>query len=252
MLLARVGSGRLMDHFESTQWSLVLAAAQQVSPEARQALSELCRKYWLPLYGYVRRRVPDLHEAQDLTQEFFCRVLDRNLFAAARPERGRFRAFLLTALKHFLVNEWEKSNALKRGGGQVPFRLDFEDGESRLSHVATNDDSPERQFDRQWATALLDQVLARLRAEFRNSDQERHFDELKMFLAGGRDLPDGYARAAESLGMTADAVRVAAHRLRQRYRELLRNEIAQTVAQPTDVEDEIRDLFQILGGASSS
>lgn len=235
-----------MDHFESTQWSLVVAAGQRVSPEAQQALSELCHKYWLPLYGYVRRRVHDLHEAQDLTQEFFCRVLDRNLFAAAQPERGRFRAFLLTSLKHFLVNEREKANALKRGGGQVPFMLDFADGESRLSHIATVDDSPERQFDRQWATALLDQVLSRLRAEFREAGQERQFDELKSFLAGGRDQPDGYARAGESLGMTADAVRVAAHRLRQRYRELLRNEISQTVAQAGDVDDEIRDLFQVL------
>lgn len=238
-----------MDHFESTQWSLVVAAGQRVSPEAQQALSELCRKYWLPLYGYVRRRVPDLHEAQDLTQEFFCRVLDRNLFAAAHPERGRFRAFLLTSLKHFLVNEREKANALKRGGGQVPFTLDFVDGESRLSHVAADDDSPERQFDRQWATALLDQVLSRLRAEFREAGQERQFDELKPFLAGGRDQPDGYTQAAASLGMTPDAVRVAAHRLRQRYRELLRSEIAQTVAQAGDVDDEIRDLFQILSGS---
>lgn len=238
-----------MDHFESTQWSLVVAAAQRVSPEARQALSELCRKYWLPLYGYVRRRVPDLHEAQDLTQEFFCRVLDRNLFAAARPERGRFRAFLLTSLKHFLANEWEKSKAEKRGGGQVPFSLDFADGESRLSHVASHDDSPERQFDRQWATALLDQVLARLRAEFREAGKETQFERLKEFLAGGRDQPDGYARAGESLSMSAEAVKVAAHRLRQRYRELLRNEIAQTVAQSGDVDDEIRDLFQVLGGS---
>lgn len=239
-----------MDHFESTQWSLVIAAGQQASPASRQALSELCRKYWLPLYGYVRRRVSDLHEAQDLTQEFFCRVLDRNLFATARPERGRFRAFLLTALKHFLANEREKSQALKRGGGQVPFALDFADGESRFSRLAVSDDSPERQFDRQWAAALLDQVLARLRAEFRDAGQERQFEQLKAFLAGGHDQPDGYVQAAESLGMTAEAVRVAVYRLRKRYRELLRHEIAQTVARPADVENEIRDLFRILSHSS--
>ena len=176
-------------------------------------------------------------------------MLDRNLFAAARPERGRFRAFLLTSLKHFLANEWEKSKAEKRGGGQVFFTLDFADGESRLSQVMSHDDSPERQFDRQWATALLDQVLARLRAEFRDAGKETQFEHLKDFLAGGRDQPGGYTRAGESLSMSAEAVKVAAHRLRQRYRELLRNEIAQTVAQPADVEAEIRDLFQILGGS---
>ena len=248
MLLPCVGSGRQMDHFESTQWSLVVAAAQRVSPEAQQALSVLCRKYWLPLYGYVRRRVTDLHEAQDLTQEFFCRVLDHNLCAAACPERGRFRAFLLTSLKHFLANEWEKARAEKRGGGQIPFTLDFADGESRISHIASSAESPERQFDRQWATALLDQVLVQRRAEFRDAGQESQFEQLKEFLAGGRDKPEGYGPAAAALGMTPAAVRVAAHRLRQRYRELLRHEIAQTVAQSGDVEDEIRDLFQILGG----
>lgn len=224
-----------------------MAAGQPSSPEAQQALADLCRIYWLPLYGYVRQRVRDVHEAQDLTQEFFVRLLDRKLFAAAQPERGRFRAFLLTALKNFLANEWVKSKATKRGGERLLFSLDFDAGESKLSQFATRDDSPERQFDRQWATTLLDQVLVRLRSEFRTAGKESQFDELKRFLAGGRDHPGGYAVAAERLGMTADAVKVAAHRLRQRYRELLRDEIAQTVAQPDDIDEEIRDLFQCLG-----
>lgn len=236
-----------MDDFQTTQWSVVIAAGQRVSPESAQALSELCRKYWLPLYGYVRRRVRDVHEAQDLTQEFFCRVLEKNFFAAADPSRGRFRAFLLTSLKHFLANEWEKGQAAKRGGGRVAIEFDFADGESRLSSLAITDDSPEKQFDRQWALMLLDQTLTRLRSEFRDAGQEEHFEQLKPFLSGGRDPLESYADAAQRLGLSADAVKVAAHRLRQRYREILRAEIAQTVADAHDVDDEIRQLFQILG-----
>lgn len=238
-----------MNDFQSTQWSLIVAAGQRVSPDSERALSELCRKYWLPLYGYVRRRVSDVHEAQDLTQEFFCRVLEKNFFAAADPSRGRFRAFLLTSLKHFLVHEWEKARTIKRGGGrnEYPLSFDFADGESRLSHVAVGNETPERQFDRQWAVTLLDEVLTKLRTEFRHAGKEAQFEQLKPFLAGGREAAESYAEVAESLGMTPDAIKVAAHRLRQRYRELLRAEIAQTVARPDEIDDEIRTLFQVLG-----
>jgi RNA polymerase sigma-70 factor (ECF subfamily) len=236
-----------MDDFQTTHWSLVVAAGQRLTPESARALSELCQKYWVPLYGYVRRRVADVHAAQDLTQEFFCRVLERNIVAAADPARGRFRAFLLTSLKHFLATEWEKGRTQKRGGDRSAIELDFTAGESRLSLEPGHEETPERLFDRQWALALLDQVLARLRHEFQSAGKVEHFERMKLFLAGGRSSDEGYAEAATALGMTADAVKVAAHRLRQRYRELLRSEIAQTVAEPGDVDDEIRELFQVLG-----
>ena len=237
-----------MDDFQTTHWSLVVAAGQRLSPQSDRALSELCRKYWLPLYGYVRRRVADVHEAQDLTQDFFCRVLERNFFAAADPGRGRFRAFLLTSLKHFLANEWEKGRTQKRGGGLSVIELDFVVGESRLSLEPGHEETPERLFDRQWALTLLDLVLARLRTEFREAGKLDQFEQLKPFLSGARERSgENYADVGVATGMTAEAVKVAAHRLRQRYRELLRAEIAQTVAQPGDVDDEIRELFQVLG-----
>ena len=232
--------------FASTRWSLVIAAGRRSSPEAAVALEALCRTYWFPLYAYVRRRVSDRHEAQDLTQEFFARLLELNHFAVADPERGRFRAFLLTALKHFLTNEWEKTRALKRGGGRVPLSLDFDAGESRLSLEPASDQTPERLFERQWTITLLDQVLMRLQTEQEVAGKGRQFETLKQFLTGGREEAS-YADVAEELGMSAGAVKVAAHRLRQRYRELLRAEVAQTVAVPEEVDDEIRRLFETLG-----
>ncbi|MEK6262565.1 MAG: sigma factor [Planctomycetota bacterium] len=212
----------------------------------------MCRRYWLPLYGYVRRRMSDLHEAQDLTQEFFRQLLERDFFAQADPARGRFRAFLLTALKNFLANEREKAHALKRGGGQVVlatdlWRLDFSDGESRLALEQVDNETPEKQFDRQWAVALLEQVVLDLKAEFREAGKEAQFEVLKPFLAGAHGGAAVYGEAAEQLGMSEAAVKMAASRMRQRYRELLRSEIAHTVLQPEDIELEIRDLFAALG-----
>ncbi len=233
-------------HFASTRWSLVIAAGHRSSPEAAGALEALCRTYWFPLYAYVRRRVPDRHEAQDLTQEFFARLLEQNHFAVADPERGRFRAFLLTALKHFLTNEWDKTQAIKRGGGRVPLSLDFDSGESRLSLEPADDQTPERIFEREWTITLLDRVLARLRDEQVAAGKGPPFETLKQFLTGGRDEAS-YADVAGELGMTAGAIKVAAHRLRQRYRELLRAEVAQTVASAEEVDDEIRGLFETLG-----
>ena len=232
--------------FASTRWSLVIAAGRRSSPEAAVALEALCRTYWFPLYAYVRRRVSDRHEAQDLTQEFFARLLELNHFAVAAPERGRFWAFLLTALKHFLTNEWEKTRTLKRGGGRAPLSLDFDAGESRLSLEPASDQTPEWLFERQWTITLLDQVLMRLQTEQEVAGKGRQFETLKQFLTGGREEAS-YADVAEELGMSAGAVKVAAHRLRQRYRELLRAEVAQTVAVPEEVDDEIRRLFETLG-----
>lgn len=241
-----------MEHFSSTHWSLVVAAGQQASPASKEALSELCRKYWVPIYGYVRRRIADRHEAQDLTQEFFHQLLQREFFAQADPNRGRLRAFLLTALRNFLVNQREKARAEKRGGGQTVldadlWRPDFADGESRLVLDRADDNTPEKLFDRQWAVSLLDQVIAKLQVESVAAGRELQFEVLKPLLAGARDADTGYNEAATQLGISVDAAKMAATRLRRRYREILRDEIAQTVLEPEDVDEELGYLFEALG-----
>jgi RNA polymerase sigma factor (sigma-70 family) len=233
-------------HFATTQWSVVLAAGRRSSPDSSEALAALCQTYWYPLYAYVRRRVGNVHEAQDLTQAFFAKVLEKNYLAVAQPERGKFRAFLLTSFKNFLANEWDKARTLKRGGGKAPIPLDFESGESRFSFEPIDDLTPERLYDKQWALTLLKQVLGRLREEFMRAGKEQQFLHLKVFITGEASL-GAYAEAARELGMTEGAAKVAAHRLRRRYRELLRAEIAQTVAEPSEVDDEIRSLFATLG-----
>ena len=233
------------EDFATTQWSIVLAAGRTGEAAAERALAALCQTYWYPLYAYVRRQGRDVHAAQDLTQEFFARLLDRNLLAVAEPQRGRFRAFLLTALKHFLINEWDKEHAQKRGGGRVPLALDFDSGESRYSREPAHLLTPEKLYERQWTLAMLDQVLARLRSEFAAAGKEQEFELLKPFIADAGNA-DAYAAIAEQLASTAAAVKVAAHRLRKRYRELLRAEVAQTVAEPGEIDGEIRRLFETL------
>lgn len=232
--------------FATTQWSLVLRAAQPDDSAARVALETLCRRYWFPLYAFARRRVSDIPEAQDLTQEFFLRLLEKNSLAAACPERGRFRSFLLTSLKNFLANEWDRATAQKRGGGRERLSLDWETGESRLSFEPTHTDTPEREFERQWALTLLDVVVCSLQDEFAAAGKSRQFELLKQTLTGNRAVLDYSAIAAE-LQMTDEAARQAAHRLRKRYREILRDEVAATVESDTEVEDEIGRLFEALG-----
>jgi RNA polymerase sigma-70 factor (ECF subfamily) len=232
--------------FATTRWSLIAGAAQQNSPEARAALEALCVAYWYPVYAYVRRRVSDVHTAQDLTQSFFARLLERGTIAGADPERGRFRAFLLTACKRFLINEWEKDRAAKRGGGQSVLSLDLNLGESRYSTEPADTLTPERLFERQWAITLLARVLEQLQAECVAKGRGVQFEHLKGFLSGS-SRTRSHGDAAAALGMTESAAKVAAHRLRERYRELLRAEIAETVEKPEDVEDEIRSLFEVLG-----
>jgi RNA polymerase sigma-70 factor (ECF subfamily) len=234
--------------FATTHWSLVLAVGEASQPAATAALAQLCEMYWYPLYVYIRRRVGNAHEAQDATQAFFAQLLERDVVASADPHRGRFRAFLLTACKRFLINEWHKARADKRGGGRRPLSLDFDSGESKLSLVAVDRLSPEQLYDYEWAIALLERVMERLRAEYVAKDRLPHFDVLKRFLAGSPQRA-GYAEAARTLGISETTAKVAAHRMRQRYRELLRAEIAQTVARPDDIDDEIRDLFDILAAA---
>jgi len=232
--------------FDTTHWSVVLAAGHRSSPDSDKALESLCGTYWYPLYAYARRRVGDVHQAQDLTQEFFARLLEKNCVGLARPERGRFRSFLLTTFQHFLVNEFEKAKAQKRGGGRVPISLDFESADSRYSLEPVENLTPERLYEKQWALTLIDRVLDRLQEEFARAGKTQQFEHLKVFIYG-KTAPRAYADAARELGMTEGAARVAAHRLRRRYRQLLWAEIAQTVAQPEEIDDEIRSLFAILG-----
>ncbi len=231
--------------FAATRWSIVLAAGHRSSPDSRRALESLCQTYWYPLYAYVRRRVTDVHEAQDLTQEFFATLLERNGLQAADRERGRFRSFLLTACRNFLADEWDKAKSQKRGGGRRAIPLNFEDVESRYSLEPADDLSPERLYEQQWALTFLDHVLTCLRDEFVGKGKEHHFQALKPFL-GGDNEAGSYEAAARDLGISEAAAKVAAHRMRQRYREILRTEIAETVAEPGNVDDEIRSLRATL------
>jgi RNA polymerase sigma factor (sigma-70 family) len=232
----------------TTHWSLVVSAGRRDGFSAAAALSELCERYWYPLYAYVRRHTTDLHTAQDLTQAFFARLLEQNLPALATPERGKFRAFLLTSIKHFLANEHDRATAQKRGGAARHLSLDFAEGESRLHCEPAHELTPERRFERQWAMTLLDGVLQRLQAEYAATGKERHFEFLKPALTGDRErLP--YDEMAASLEMTEEAARQAATRLRRRYRELLRAAVAETVAGPEEVDDEISSLFAVLGNS---
>jgi RNA polymerase sigma-70 factor (ECF subfamily) len=235
-------SGR---RFHTTRWSLVLAAGQPESTASREALSTLCRIYWYPLYAYARRQVSHA-EAEDLTQGFFAQLLEKDYLRVADPERGKFRSFLLTAFKHFLSKERDRAGALKRGGGSQVLPLDFQTGEERYSREPAHQATPERIFERRWALALLDRVLARLREEFEQGGKQRLFECLKFCLTGEKNPGKSYEELGEELAMTEGAIKIAVHRLRRRYQELLREEIAQTVATPEDVEEELRDLFEAV------
>jgi RNA polymerase sigma-70 factor (ECF subfamily) len=241
---APVPAGSSGHGFATTHWSLIVSAGKPGGEEAREALSSLCHRYWFPLYAYVRRRVSNLHEAQDLTQEFFLRLLEKDALAKAAPERGRFRSFLLASLDNFLANEWDKARAKKRGGGVQVLPLDLSTGESRLSLEPADTMTPERLYEREWTLTLLGLAMDRLQAECESSGKLRQFTLLKGALAGGGV---SYATIAGELEMTEEGARQAAHRLRKRYRELLRVEVAQTVASPSDVDEEIRSLLATLG-----
>jgi len=230
--------------FATTRWSLIAAAQDASAPAARQALADLCSAYWFPVYAYVRRRGHDHHAAQDLTQGFFARLLEKNDLAAADRTRGRFRSFLLTACQHFLANQHDHDTAKKRGGGRVHVALDFTSADGRYSHEPADATTPERLFARQWALGLLERVLAGLRDEYEGSGRAKLFYALKECLTGATEAR--YAGLADRLRMTEGAVKVAVHRLRQRYKDRLRSAIAETVATPDEVEDEIRDLFAAL------
>ncbi len=231
--------------FATTHWTVVLAAGQGRTPESDQALELLCRTYWFPLYAYIRRHGESREDAEDLTQAFFARFLEKNYLGALSAERGRFRAFLLASVKHFLVNEWKKAHRQKRGGTVTVLSLDWQGAEKQFQ-VAAATASPDKAFDREWAVALLGKVIDRLKAECESEGRGRQFAELKIFLTAGKGALS-HAAAAAALGLDEGTVRVVVHRLRKRYRELLRDEISQTLADPAQVEDEMRALFGAFG-----
>lgn len=230
------------DIFATTHWTVVLAAGRQRSPQAARALEELCRTYWFPLYAYVRRHGHTKEDAEDLTQAFFARLLEKNSFASLNSEKGKFRAFLLASLKHFLANEWDKLQAQKRGGGNTPLSLDWQTADTKFQVAATHEPSPDKAFDREWALALLAKVIERLQAECATEGKAKLFDQLKTFLMAGQ-AESAQREVAAALGMEEGAVRVAIHRLRRRYRQLLRDEIANTLADAAMVDEEMRALF---------
>jgi RNA polymerase sigma-70 factor (ECF subfamily) len=231
--------------FPATRWSLVVAAGDPHRKEARSALVSLCESYWYPLYAYLRRRGYSSDQAQDLTQEFFVRVIEGRYLDRAEPEKGRFRAFLLTSLKFFVADEDDRRRARKRGGGMV-VPLEFSSGEERYQREPAHDETPERIYERRWALSVLDRVVEKLRNEFVQHGRPDHFERLKVFLLGQSDAP--YGALAQELNTSEGALKVAIHRLRKRYRELFRQEIADTVADPAAVESELRHLAAALTG----
>jgi RNA polymerase sigma-70 factor (ECF subfamily) len=234
-------------NFATTRWSLVVAASQSPSPQARAALEELCGNYWYAVYAFVRRRGKQVDDARDLTQEFFTRLLEKEHLEAADRERGRFRTFLLTAVAHFLSNERERACAQKRGGGQAVLSLDFERGEERYRHEPADPWTAEKIFERRWALTLLDHSVTKLKQDYSAAGKGPLFDELKVFLTGESAAP-AYEDSAARLGTSSGAVKVAVHRLRQKYREALREEIAQTVAAEEDIDSELHVLLSALRG----
>lgn len=230
--------------FPNTRWSVVLAARQQFSPESAAALEAICRAYWHPLYAYVRRTGQSPDDAQDLTQEFFARLLEKHWLDSADPQKGKLRTFLIVALKNFLSKEWRHASAQKRGGGHTPAQIDTAFAESRLA-ADTATLAPEEAYDRQWALTLLDLTLARLRAEFAAAGRSAEFDVLKSCLMAGRGAID-YAAVAKRLAASEGAARVAVHRLRKRFREIYREEISQTLADGADLKAELQHLAAAL------
>lgn len=236
---AEVRSNPDREAFSTTQWTMIVAAGRAADGQGRMAMEQLCRKYWYPLYAHVRRRGYAKEDAEDLTQAFFARLLEKNGLDGLGPERGRFRSFLLAAMKNFLANEWDKSRTRKRGGGVVPLSLDWQDADSRYRIEPADKLSPDKLYDRAWALTLLERVLQQLEAVNANNE---YFQQLKPCLTTERRSIQ-YPDVARQLGISESAVRVAAHRLRRQYRELLRAEIAGTLADPGLLEDELQALY---------
>jgi RNA polymerase sigma-70 factor (ECF subfamily) len=231
--------------FHTTSWTMIVAASGDATADSQQALASLCQTYWRPVYAFIRKRGYDRDQAEDLTQSFFAQLLDKHYLRDADRERGRFRSFLLTAVKHFLANQWDRSHALKRGGGAIAISIDAVEAERWYVPAATDAATPERLFERRWALSVLEHVMARLRAEFVATGREEQFERLMVFLNRDSDRTR-YEAVATQLGVSSGALRMAVHRLRRRYRELLRSEIAQTVSSPDQTDEEIRFLMTTL------
>jgi RNA polymerase sigma factor (sigma-70 family) len=235
------GLGEGAQQFRPTHWSVVLAAGSQESPHASQALETLCRAYWYPLYAFVRRQGYDAHAAEDLTQGFFAHLLEHKALSKVDPGKGKFRSFLLASLNNFLNNERDKTQRLKRGGGAEIFSLDAEPAEERYQSEPVHGESPEKLFERRWAQAVVEQVATQLTREFAAAGQAARFEVLKDFLMGD-PRNTSYDEAAERLALSVSAMTSAIHRMRVRFRELFRAEIANTVGSPDEVDEEIRYL----------
>ncbi len=233
--------------FVTTHWSVVLSAGEKDSPQWSAALEKLCRSYWYPLYAYVRRRGHSPEDAQDLTQEFFARLLARNWIGRADPHKGRFRTFLLTAMSHFLADEWDRLKSQKRGGGRRTLPLDVATAETRFQLEPADPVTPEKTYERRWAQTVLETVFEQLRQAYAAEGKAALFAELKGSLTQARAAVP-FAELAARLRVSEGSLRMAVHRLRHRYRELLRAEIAHTVAGPGEVEEELRHLFRALSG----
>lgn len=235
----------LAREFNTTHWSVIVRAGGATSVETDGALEELCRAYWYPLYAYVRRQGRDAGDAQDLTQDFFARLLERKSFRLADRTRGRFRTFLLTSLKHFLINDWKKGNCEKRGGGRPIISLDAEETETRFRAEPADERAPDKAFERRWALVVLDRVLDQLQAGFTAAGRGQVFEEIKSYLTGEKN-ESSYAEIGQRLGITEGNLRVTVHRLRGQYRDLLRAEVARTVETPEAIDEEIRHLISAL------
>jgi len=235
------GTGR----FTTTHWSVVLTAGRPGTARYQEALETLCRTYWLPLYVYLRRRGYDSHLAEEHVQAFFAHLLEKRGLRLADPKRGKFRSFLLATLRHFLADEHDRIRTQKRGGGKKLLSLDFEKGESRYALEPAHQLSPEKLFEKSWALTVLERTMARLKAESASGNKQKLFHRLKVYLTGERGTAP-YRDVAAEFGMSEEAVKVAVHRLRRRYRELLRDEIAQTVTTEDQIDEEIRNLFAAL------
>jgi RNA polymerase sigma-70 factor (ECF subfamily) len=238
-------SGAADAWFKTTHWSAVLHAADSNDPAAEASLARLCQTYWYPLYYYIRRLGRSPEDAQDLTQEFLARLVHKEYLRGVKQEKAKFRSFLLVALKGFLANDWDRAHRLKRGGGQELISIDAQNTENRFLAEPVDEMSPEKAFERRWAFTLLGQVLNRLETEFYASDKAPLFEELKGLLSGEK-ADCSYAELGERFGMSEANVKVTVHRLRRRYRELLREEVSSTVASPEETDEEIRHLFATL------
>ena len=231
--------------FDTTRWSVIAAAKGSDPDAARAALSTLCEAYWYPLYAFIRRWGADPDTARDLTQEFLVSLLERRDIEQVRPERGRFRAFLLASVKHFLMNEAARNRAAKRGGGIAPIPLAFDEAEGRYQFEPADEVTPETLYERRWALTVLERVIAAVQTKWQQSGRGSEFDTLKASLLG-EGPPGGYAVAARQLGMTEGAVKTAVHRLRRTFRTELRAAIGETVSDPADVEEELNYLERAL------